>query len=157
MLVNIHWLKEWVAFDYSVEDLSSRLTMAGLEVDSISPVSQCDDRVVVGEVKSATLIDEAKHISLCHVNVGQEADVRVVCGAPNVRSNGKYPLALPGSRVGDRTITKVEIYSEKSAGMLCSAAELGLEDTSGGLLELDTYCASWSDTQRISESGRLRT
>ncbi len=137
MLVNIQWLKEWVAFDYSTEELSNRLTMAGLEVDSISPVIQCDDRVVVGEVKSATLIDEAKHISLCCVDVGQDSDVQVVCGAPNVRPNGKYPLALPGSKVGDRTITEVEIYSRKSAGMLCSAAELGLGDVAGGLLDLD--------------------
>ncbi len=137
MLVNIQWLKECVAFDYSVEELSSHLTMAGLEVKSISPVSQCDDRIVVGEVKSATLIDETNHISLCRVDVGQDADVRVVCGAPNVRPNGKYPLALLGSKVGDRTIAEVEIYSEESAGMLCSAAELGLGDATGGLLELD--------------------
>ncbi len=137
MLVNIQWLKEWIAFDYSAEELSSRLTMAGLEVKSSSPVSQCDNRVVVGEVKSATLIDDAKHISLCRVDVGRDADIQVVCGAPNVRPNGKYPLALPGSKVGDRMIAEADIYSTKSVGMLCSAAELGLGDVAGGLLELD--------------------
>ncbi len=137
MLVNTEWLRGWVSFDFSADELARHLTMAGLEVDSVAEVAQCDHRVVVGEVRSVASHDKKKGISICRVDAGQESEIQIVCGAPNVRPGGRYPVALPGSSLGGRTIEEVEIYSAMSAGMLCSAAELGLGESAQGLMELD--------------------
>ncbi len=137
MLVSMNWLREWVAFDFAPDELASRLTMAGLEVDSLSKVSQCDERVVVGQVVSIKQHPELERIRTCTVNIGEESDIEVVCGAPNLSIGGKYPLALPGSVIGDTVVKEAEIHGTQSLGMLCSAAELEFGDARDQLLELD--------------------
>ena len=137
MLVNTQWLKEWVAFDIPVDELSHRLTMAGLEVDSAQPFIQCDDHVVVGQVKSVKPHAQSDRLSVCSVDVGRETDLQIVCGAPNVSAGGKYPVALIGSSIKGQKIKNVSIRSVPSQGMLCSAQELEFEDTAAGLMTLD--------------------
>ena len=137
MLVNTQWLKEWVAFDIPVDELSHRLTMAGLEVDSAQPVTRCDDQVVVGQVKSVVPHAQSDRLSVCSVDVGGDTDLQIVCGAPNVSAGGRYPVALVGSSIKGQPIKNVSIRSVPSQGMLCSAQELEFEDNAAGLMTLD--------------------
>ena len=124
MLVNTEWLREWVSFDQSVNQLAKRLTMAGLEVDSFNTVAKCDEKVVVGQVTSINIHPSADTLKVCSVTVGPGPEIQIVCGAPNVKTGGKYPVALPGSVIGGREIKNARIHSVESSGMLCSAAEL---------------------------------
>ena len=137
MLVSTQWLKEWVDFDFEVNELSHRLTMNGLEVDSAHAVTQCHEKVVVGQVRSIATHPQSDRLSVCQVDVGGEAELQIVCGASNVKEGGKYPVALAGSTIKDQTIEHVEIQSVFSQGMLCSAAELKFEVPEPGIMELD--------------------
>ncbi len=137
MLVSIEWLRDWVSFDLATEELAQRLTMVGLEVESVSKVTPFDDRIVVGQIESVAWQDKTKRNSICQVNVGQDEQLVVVCGAPNILEGGKYPVALPGATIDGTTIDIAEIDSTRSEGMLCSAEELGLIGSGSGLLELD--------------------
>lgn len=131
------WLKEQIAFDMSTEELTEKLTMVGLEVDAVEPVVPNFHGVVVGKVIEVTPHPNADKLSLCKVNVGDVRDLDIVCGASNVRSGLKVPVALVGSILPDNfKIKKAKLRGVDSEGMLCAAVELGLPDTDGGILEL---------------------
>lgn len=138
MLVSLNWLKEWVDIDLDNTELSNRLTMSGLEVAEISPVVEFDAGVVVGLVKIAKSHSTLEHLTICTVDAGQKSDIQVVCGAPDVTEGMKYPVALTGSKVGKITVQERSFDGEPSTGMLCSAGELGMEDSSDSLMELDS-------------------
>jgi phenylalanyl-tRNA synthetase beta chain len=96
---------------------------------------------------------DATKLSLCRVDVGGNEPLGIVCGAPNVRAGGLYPTALDGARLpGGLVIRPTRIRGEPSAGMLCSAAELGLGDQEG-LLELDESAIPGSDASRLLALG----
>ena len=93
------WLRTWVNPEVSRDDLVARLSMTGLEVDSVTPAAGEFSGVVVGEILSAEQHPDADKLRVCHVAIGQAEPLQVVCGAPNVRAGGKYPLApVGGSR-----------------------------------------------------------
>ncbi len=138
MIVCTNWLKKWVDFNLSDAELSSRLTMAGLEVAKITPVLECDAQVVVGAVRTIRIHPTHEHLTVCMVDAGQNKEIQVVCGAPDVTEGAKYPLALVGSRVGDLEIGSRSVHGETSSGMLCSAGELGLGESFDTLMELDS-------------------
>ncbi len=138
MIVCTNWLKKWVDFNLSDAELSSRLTMAGLEVAKINPVPECDAQMVVGAVRTIRQHSTREHLSVCMVDAGQNDEIPVVCGAPDVTEGAKYPLALVGSKVGEMTIDSQSIHGETSSGMLCSAGELGLGESFDTLMELDS-------------------
>jgi phenylalanyl-tRNA synthetase beta chain len=136
------WLREWVEHGLDAAALAHRLTMLGLEVDAVEPVGAPLERVVVGRVVERRPHPNADKLSLCRVDVGQGEPLGIVCGAANVREGGLYPTALEGARLPNGTVIRAtKLRGEPSAGMLCSAAELGLEAASAGLLELDAGAA----------------
>lgn len=96
MKVSLKWLKEFVDFDLRVEELASRLTDAGLEVETITPVGRDLDKVVVGEINKLSLHPQADKLSICQVAVGSD-NLHIVCGAPNVAEKAKVPVALIGA------------------------------------------------------------
>jgi len=117
-------------------ELASRMTMAGLEVESVSPAAPPLPGVIVGEVLSVTRHPNADTLTVCQVATGREM-LQVVCGAPNVRPGMKAPFAMVGATLpGGAEIRKARLRGEDSFGMLCSARELGLSDDATGLLEL---------------------
>ncbi len=138
MIVCTNWLKKWVDFNLSDVELSSRLTMAGLEVAKITPVLECDAQVVVGAIRTIRTHPTHEHLTICMVDTGQNNEIQVVCGAPDVTEGAKYPVAPVGSKVGDMTIESQSIHGETSSGMLCSAGELGLGESFETLMELDS-------------------
>ncbi|STX52552.1 Phenylalanyl-tRNA synthetase beta subunit [Legionella busanensis] len=137
MKVSENWLREWVNPALNTEQLASVLTMAGLEVDAINPVAGTFNNVIVAQVTATKPHPQADKLTLCEVDIGKEQRLKVVCGAANVRSGLKVALAQIGATLpNDLVIKETKIRGELSQGMLCSAAELGLLDTSEGIIEL---------------------
>ncbi|MBI2970062.1 MAG: phenylalanine--tRNA ligase subunit beta [Gammaproteobacteria bacterium] len=138
MKISEQWLREWVDPKAGTAELAERLTMAGFEVESIAPCAPELRGVVVARVIDIATHPRAARLKVCTVDAGGDAPVRIVCGAPNVTAGGLYALASPGSRLAlDRTVESASIEGVTSHGMLCSAAELGLGDDAGHLLQFD--------------------
>jgi phenylalanyl-tRNA synthetase beta chain len=130
------WLRTWVNPQVASDELVARLSMAGLEVDSVTPVAGAFTGIVVGEVLSAEPHPDADKLRVCQVSNGSET-FQVVCGAPNVRPGLKIPFAMIGAELpGDFKIKKAKLRGVESNGMLCSAAELQISEENDGLLEL---------------------
>ncbi len=138
MKVSVKWLKEFVDFDLSVEELATRLTDAGLEVETITAVGQDLDRVVVGEVRKVSKHPQADKLSVCQVDVGSE-NLQIVCGAPNVETKAKVPVALIGAELpGGIQITRSSLKGVDSHGMICSEKELDIGEDEAGIMLLDS-------------------
>lgn len=136
MIVTYNWLKEFVDFDLSPEELADLLTMIGLEVEGISSIGGGMDEVVVALVEEKQQHPNADKLSLCQVNNGREV-ISVVCGAQNFKAGDKVALAQVGAVLpGDFRIKRSKIRGSESCGMLCSEKELGLADESAGIIVL---------------------
>lgn len=130
------WLRGWVSPQVSRDELVARLSMAGLEVDSVTPAAGEFSGVVVGEVLSTEQHPDADKLRVCQVSNGSET-FQVVCGAPNVRPGLKIPFAMIGAELpGDFKIKKAKLRGVESNGMLCSQAELQVGEGNDGLMEL---------------------
>ncbi len=136
MKVSVNWLKEFVEFDLSVEELAHKLTMAGLEVEEITAVAAAFDRVVVAEVKTTAPHPNADKLRVCEVDAGTGGLLQIVCGASNVIPGMRVPCALVGANLRGLEISRATLRGVESNGMLCSSRELGLSDEHAGLLEL---------------------
>ena len=130
------WLRGWVNPQVNRDELVARLSMAGLEVDSVTPAAGEFSGIIVGEVLSTEQHPDADKLRVCQVSNGSET-FQVVCGAPNVRPGLKIPFAMIGAQLpGDFKIKKAKLRGVESNGMLCSAAELQISEENDGLLEL---------------------
>jgi len=135
--ISFAWLKDWVDAGTDPGALAARLTMNGIEVEAIEPAAGDFQGVVVGEVLSVERHPDADKLTVCQVAGGGSALLQIVCGAPNVRAGMKAPLAPEGARISDGTvIRRAKLRGVESAGMLCSARELGLSEEHVGILEL---------------------
>lgn len=132
------WLRGWVSPQVNRDELVARLSMAGLEVDSVTPAAGVFSGVVVGEVLSTEQHPDADKLRVCQVSNGAQT-FQVVCGAPNVRPGLKIPFAMIGAELpGDFKIKKAKLRGVESNGMLCSQAELQVGEGNDGLMELPT-------------------
>ncbi|MDR2076808.1 MAG: phenylalanine--tRNA ligase subunit beta [Desulfovibrio sp.] len=137
MLLSLNWLREFVPFEGTAEDLGGRLTMAGLELDGIARPFAALAPVVVGFVARCGRHPQADHLSVCRVDVGDEA-LDIVCGAPNVAEGQKVAVARVGVTLPNgMQIRKATLRGAPSEGMICSEAELGLSSDHEGILVLD--------------------
>lgn len=133
-----NWLRTMVNPSCSSNELAHVLTMAGLEVESVEAIAPTFDKVVVAEVVSVQKHPDADRLNVCQVDIG-DADnklLQVVCGAPNVNIGIKVPCALVGAHLPGIVIKQSKLRGVESFGMLCSAKELGLSDSTEGLLLL---------------------
>ena len=138
MKISEKWLREWVSPKLDTRALAERLTMAGLEVGAIESVAPNLDRVVIGEIVSVAPHPSADKLRVCRVNVGKGKTLDIVCGAANAAPGMRAPVALEGAALpGGMKIKQAEVRGVISAGMLCSASELGLAESAEGLLSLD--------------------
>jgi phenylalanyl-tRNA synthetase beta chain len=137
MLVSEIWLREWISPKLTTEELADRLTMAGLEVGSIDVAGELPDRLVVGKIAEISAHPDADRLRVCKVDVGRARNLTIVCGAANARQ-GMYTItALIGAKLpSGMKIRKAAVRGVTSFGMLCSASELGLEESSRGIIEL---------------------
>ncbi|MBI2926004.1 MAG: phenylalanine--tRNA ligase subunit beta [Verrucomicrobia bacterium] len=141
MKVTSNWLKQYVDFNWSPEELAERLTMLGLEVEGVQKLGGEFEGVVVAEVITKDKHPNADKLTLCRVNDGK-GERQIVCGATNFKPGDKVPLILPGASLpakpGEQpfTIKVGKIRGVESHGMMCSPKELGLADDAQGLLIL---------------------
>jgi len=142
MKISLEALREWVSHDLAPRELGDRLTMAGFELESITPAAPVFSGVIVAEIIEATRHPQADKLQVCRVafdaaSRSGEGALQIVCGAANARVGLKTALATVGAELpGGLNIKAAKLRGVESAGMLCSAKELGLADTSEGILEL---------------------
>ena len=137
MKVSESWLREWVNPAVTTDELVAQLTMAGLEVEGIEPVAKPFTDVIIGEVLVLSKHPEADRLQICSVSVGEGEPLSIVCGASNVYVGMKVAVAMIGAKLpNDLHIKASKIRGVPSAGMLCSALELGLREDGQGLLDL---------------------
>jgi phenylalanyl-tRNA synthetase beta chain len=135
------WLREWVNPALSSDELSHQITMAGLEVDGVEPVAGEFSGVIVGEVVECSPHPDADKLQVTKINLGSNFNdgelVDIVCGAKNCRLGLKVAVATVGAVLpGNFKIKKAKLRGVVSNGMLCSESEIGLADSSDGILEL---------------------
>src|SRR6267154_499673 len=141
MKITLNWLRQYIDFDYSPEQLAERLTMLGIEVEGVRKITGEFEGILVAQVISCDKHPNADKLTLCRVNDGK-GERQIVCGAHNFKAGDKVPLILPGhslpAKSGQQPSTsKVgKIRGVESHGMMCSPQELGLPDQVEGLLIL---------------------
>lgn len=130
MKVSYQWLSQYVDVSgYTGEELAEKLTRSGIEVDVVENRNKGISGVVVGYVKLKEKHPDADKLNVCIVDVGQEEDLQIVCGAPNVAVGQKVPVAVIGAVLpGDFKIKRAKLRGVESQGMICSAKELGMND-----------------------------
>ncbi len=131
------WLRSLVNPALDTAQLAHALTMAGLEVEALSPAAPPFNNVVVAEILSAEKHPDADRLRVCQVDVGESSPVTIVCGAPNAAAGLKVPCARPGAKLPGFEIKVAKVRGVESFGMLCSTRELGLEGAADGLMVLD--------------------
>jgi len=128
MLVPISWLKEFVDVPEDINELSKRLTMSGSNVESISYWGRDIKNIVVGHITRVEKHPNADKLLIVYVNIGSK-ELQIVTGATNIKNGDKVPVALHGSTIaGGKKIRASKLRQVESAGMLCSAEELGFDD-----------------------------
>ncbi|MHB1320959.1 MAG: phenylalanine--tRNA ligase subunit beta [Acidithiobacillus ferrivorans] len=138
MRVSIQWLRELLDTSWDTEEIAQRLTMGGIEVEAVEDAAPAFHGVVVAAVQSVASHPEANKLRVAQVDVGDGRLRTIVCGADNLAVGQRVPLAMPGAGLpGNRDIAISALRGIASEGMLCAAAELGLDDGSSGLLILD--------------------
>ncbi|AOK52564.1 phenylalanine--tRNA ligase subunit beta [Burkholderia stagnalis] len=137
------WLRTFVDPQLTTDELSHALTMAGLEVESLSKAAPPTSKIVVGRVLEVAKHPDADKLNVCQVDAGTGATLNIVCGAPNVAQGIKVPVALVGAELppaeeGGKpfAIKLSKLRGVESQGMLCSARELKLSEDHSGLLIL---------------------
>ncbi|MFT5258523.1 MAG: phenylalanyl-tRNA synthetase beta chain [Saprospiraceae bacterium] len=137
MLISESWLREWVALSVSTQQLCENLIQAGLEVETVEPIVKLGGLVKIGEVVAIERHPDADKLNICQVDVGTGEQLTIVCGAANAALGIKAPVAIDGAvlpnglKIEQRSVRGVD-----SCGMICSAAELGFEEQSSGLMLL---------------------
>ncbi|HTI99188.1 MAG TPA: phenylalanine--tRNA ligase subunit beta, partial [Dongiaceae bacterium] len=142
MKVTLNWLKQYVDFAWSPEELTERLTMLGLEVEGVQKITGAFEGIVVAQVLTRDPVPGSDKLSVCKVNDGK-GERTIICGAPNHKAGDKVPLILPNFALplkpGETTpfvIKERKVFGITSQGMMCSPQELGLPDDVDGLLIL---------------------
>ena len=138
MKFTLSWLKDHLDTDAALNDIVETLTRIGLEVEHVVDPADALKDFVVGHVLEAKQHPDADRLRVCMVDIGADAPVQVVCGAPNARTGLKTVFAAPGVYIPAKkfTIAKGVIRGVESLGMLCSAAELDLSEDHDGIIEL---------------------
>jgi phenylalanyl-tRNA synthetase beta chain len=132
------WLQEFAQQTVTPAVLAEQLTLAGLEVEALTPVAPPFSGVIVGEVLTTARHPDAEKLSVCEVTTSGADRLQIICGARNVRPGLKVAVAMIGAHLpGDITIGRAKLRGLESFGMLCSARELGLGDAHDGILELE--------------------
>ena len=128
MQTSIKWLKDYVDFEQSPEQIADMLTMAGVPVENVVTLGKGIEKVVTGKIMEITKHPNADKLVICQLNVGGEENIQIVTGAQNVRVGQIVPVCLVGAKLPSGiTIKKGKLRGELSLGMLCSASELNLD------------------------------
>jgi phenylalanyl-tRNA synthetase beta chain len=145
MRASYNWIKQYIDISASPEEIASRLTMVGLEVESIEHLGSKYEHFIVGHVLDVKKHPNADKLTICKVSVGDK-ELQIVCGAPNVASTQKVIVGLVGAVVPHNqhdpggkpfTLAQAKIRGVESFGMICSASEMGLGEDRSGIMVLE--------------------
>ena len=126
MLVSYNWLKQYTNVEDNANALAEKITRGGIEVEGVEYLAEGISNVVVGYVVSKEKHPDAEKLNVCQVNVGEEENLQIVCGAPNVDAGQYVIVAKVGAKLPGIKIKKAKLRGVESQGMICSLAELGL-------------------------------
>lgn len=146
MKISYNWLKQFIKIDWEAEKTGELLTDLGLEIEGIDTYESVKGGlkgIVVGKVLTCVQHPNADRLKVTAVNIGADAPVQIVCGAPNVAAGQKVPVATIGTTLytaeGEAwKIKKGKIRGEESHGMICAEDELGLGKSHDGIMVLNT-------------------
>lgn len=143
MNISYNWLKEYVDFDLTPDEVAAALTSIGLETGGVEEVQSIKgglEGIVIGEVLTCEPHPNSDHMHVTTVNLGQGEPVQIVCGAPNVAAGQKVVVATLGTKLydGDQcfTIKKSKLRGVESVGMICAEDEIGLGTDHAGIIVL---------------------
>ena len=143
MNISYNWLKEYVDFDLTPEEVAAALTSIGLETGGVEEVQTIKgglEGLVVGEVLTCEPHPNSDHMHITTVNLGQGEPVQIVCGAANVAAGQKVIVATLGTKLydGDEcfTIKKSKLRGVESNGMICAEDEIGVGTSHDGIIVL---------------------
>ena len=143
MNISYNWLKEYVDFNLTPDEVAAALTSIGLETGSVEEVQTIKgglEGLVIGEVLTCEAHPNSDHMHVTTVNLGQGEPVQIVCGAPNVAAGQKVVVATLGTKLydGDEcfTIKKSKLRGVESNGMICAEDEIGLGTDHAGIIVL---------------------
>lgn len=143
MNISYNWLKEYVDFDLTPEEVAAALTSIGLETGSVEEVQTIKgglEGLVIGEVLTCEPHPNSDHMHVTTVNLGQGEPVQIVCGAPNVAAGQKVVVATLGTKLYDGaecfTIKKSKLRGVESNGMICAEDEIGIGTDHAGIIVL---------------------
>jgi phenylalanyl-tRNA synthetase beta chain len=144
MQLPLSWLRQFCNPDLSDAELGEKLTMAGLELEELRAAAPAFSQVLVGEIQACAPHPDADRLRVCQVDADTGNLLQIVCGAPNARVGIRIPVAMVGAELppgADGKSFKIKLgklRGVESAGMLCSAKELGIDEDASGLYELPT-------------------
>ena len=142
MRLTLSWLREYVDFNVSAQELAERLTMSGLEVESLEYLGKGLEEIVAANIKDIRPHPNAQKLVICDVTDGK-SHFKIVCGAKNMKLNDNVALARAGTRLHPSSkypeginIKTTTIRGEVSEGMLCSELEIGIGESEEGIMIL---------------------
>lgn len=157
MKVSYNWLKEFIDLPLSPSETADKLTLIGLEEEETFEYGSTMEGVIVGEVLDVVQHPNADRLKVCQVNLGNET-VQIVCGAKNVASGQKVPVATVGSTLPIKlddgsflTLRKAKLRGEASHGMICAEDELGLGTDHDGIMVLDSSLEAGTPINQVFE------
>lgn len=143
MNISYSWLKEYVDFDLTPQEVADALTSIGLEVGGIEEVQAVKgglEGLFVGHVRTCEVHPDSDHMHVCMVDLGKEEPVQIVCGASNVAAGQKVVVATIGTKLydGDKefVIKKSKLRGVESYGMICAEDEIGIGTSHEGIIVL---------------------
>ena len=143
MNISYKWLKEYVDFNLTPDEVCAALTSTGLEVDALEEVQAIKGALqglYVGEVLTCEVHPNSDHMHITTVNIGKETPSQIVCGAPNVAAGQKVIVADLGCTLydGDKefVIKKSKLRGVESCGMICAEDELQIGESHDGIMVL---------------------
>jgi phenylalanyl-tRNA synthetase beta chain len=144
MKISYKWLKNYIDTDLTPEEIAKILTNTGLEVEGIESYESIEgglEGLVVGKVTACSKHPNADKLSITKVDVGEDRELPIVCGAPNVAEGQKVAVAKVGAtlNMNDKPfeIKKTKIRGETSEGMICAEDEMGIGDSHEGIMVLN--------------------
>ena len=152
MIVTKSWLNEWIDLSgISTNELVKTFNSIGLEVDSVLTY-KVPKKIIFGRVLECQKHPDADKLNVCQVDIGTSTR-QIVCGASNVRAGLDVVVATIGTVMPDGTVIKpVKLRGVESEGMICSAKEIGLEDTQDGIIELDNSIGNYTLGEEVSSN-----
>jgi phenylalanyl-tRNA synthetase beta chain len=158
MKISYNWLKDYLDFEQTPDEVADILTLTGLEVEEVYKSGSDLTGVVVGKVLTSEKHPNADKLSICTVNTGSET-VQIICGAPNVAAGQTVAVATVGSTLplilpdgSNLVIRKSKIRGEISEGMICAEDELGIGENHSGIMVLGDHLTAGTPISKVLDN-----